>query len=267
MAADYRVTVKVRNNRILKAIEEAGGQPGQKWCESVGLSYVRVNDLINMTTGPLRRNGELTHTAQRLCEAVDKLPEDLWSNEQLYPLEKNFSELEMSHDQLLALMPNADGPRRLGFEIEDEERARVLQQALDTLTYREQEVIKARHYDDKTLEQVAREHGLTRERIRQIEARALRKLRHPSRSEAIREATEDSGETVVERYRKERDIQPKPPTDWPSLRKQSGTKVWSARRGNFEAASQWGKVLQEDRALIERHEKLVAEKSGRGVDI
>jgi RNA polymerase primary sigma factor len=66
---------------------------------------------------------------------------------------------------------------------------------LDSLEGREQRVIRLRFgLDDgrpRTLEEVGHEFGLTRERIRQIEAHALRKLRHPSRSRKLREfATE-----------------------------------------------------------------------------
>ena len=48
--------------------------------------------------------------------------------------------------------------------------------------------------EPRTLEEVGRRMGLTRERIRQIEATALRKLRHPSRSKVLRDYTEDRGE-------------------------------------------------------------------------
>ena len=63
--------------------------------------------------------------------------------------------------------------------------------ALGTLTIREQEVLRLRFgLDDgraRTLEEVGREFKVTRERIRQIEAKALRKLRHPSRSRRLRD--------------------------------------------------------------------------------
>lgn len=62
---------------------------------------------------------------------------------------------------------------------------------IDTLTPREQKVIRLRYgLDDgypKTLEQVGQEFKVTRERIRQIEAKALRKLRNPSRSKKLKE--------------------------------------------------------------------------------
>ncbi len=68
-----------------------------------------------------------------------------------------------------------------------EQIARVL----DTLTPREEKVLRLRYgIDDgrpRTLEEVGKEFNVTRERIRQIEAKALRKLRHPSRSKRLRD--------------------------------------------------------------------------------
>ncbi|MBR4760600.1 MAG: RNA polymerase sigma factor RpoD [Lachnospiraceae bacterium] len=66
-----------------------------------------------------------------------------------------------------------------------------LNEVLDTLTEREQKVLKLRFgLEDgnaRTLEEVGKEFNVTRERIRQIEAKALRKLRHPSRSRKLRD--------------------------------------------------------------------------------
>ena len=67
-------------------------------------------------------------------------------------------------------------------------------EALFTLTPRESRVLQLRFglHDgrSRTLEEVGREFGVTRERIRQIEAKALRKLRHPSRSRMLRDYLE-----------------------------------------------------------------------------
>ena len=66
-----------------------------------------------------------------------------------------------------------------------------LTEVLDTLTEREQKVLRLRFgLDDgraRTLEEVGKEFNVTRERIRQIEAKALRKLRHPSRSRKLKD--------------------------------------------------------------------------------
>ena len=69
-----------------------------------------------------------------------------------------------------------------------------LAEVIGTLTDREQKVLKLRFgLEDgkaRTLEEVGKEFNVTRERIRQIEAKALRKLRHPSRSKKLRDYLE-----------------------------------------------------------------------------
>lgn len=68
---------------------------------------------------------------------------------------------------------------------------RELNEVLETLTDREEKVLRMRFGlldgHSRTLEEVGREFGVTRERIRQIEAKALRKLRHPSRSKKLKD--------------------------------------------------------------------------------
>jgi RNA polymerase primary sigma factor len=70
-------------------------------------------------------------------------------------------------------------------------------EVLDTLTSREAKVLRMRFgiemSTDHTLEEVGKQFDVTRERIRQIEAKALRKLRHPSRSERLKSFMGDEG--------------------------------------------------------------------------
>ncbi len=178
---DYRLTIKVRNNRILKAIEAVGGTPGGKWCEANGLTYTAINDLVNMTESPLSKKGTLTHNAAKLCEVVRKLPEELWSNEQLYPLERNFSEMEMDHAQLIALLPQEQQSYLPDFSnLEQEQTQKLVAEALSKLSGREQKVIRLRFTEELTYEECGSQLGVTKERVRQMEAKALRKLRHPA---------------------------------------------------------------------------------------
>ena len=69
-----------------------------------------------------------------------------------------------------------------------------LMTVLDTLTPREKKVLELRFGivdgRTRTLEEVGKEFNVTRERIRQIEAKALRKLRHPSRSKKLKDFLE-----------------------------------------------------------------------------
>ena len=85
----------------------------------------------------------------------------------------------------------------------------VCKDVLDTLTPREAKVLRMRFgiemNTDHTLEEVGKQFDVTRERIRQIEAKALRKLRHPSRSEKLRSFLEGEGQ------RRERQARPAAP--------------------------------------------------------
>jgi len=97
---------------------------------------------------------------------------------------------EEEDTELGDLLEDRDTPA-LADQVSDRMLKEQLAKVLSSLDGREQRVIRLRFgLDDghpRTLEEVGREFGLTRERIRQIEARALRKLRHPSRSRKLRE--------------------------------------------------------------------------------
>ena len=71
----------------------------------------------------------------------------------------------------------------------------AVKQALSELNEREQAVVRLRFgLDDgqmRTLEEVGKEFGVTRERVRQIEAKTLAKLRHPIRSQRLKEFLEE----------------------------------------------------------------------------
>ena len=123
---------------------------------------------------------------------VDKVQELKKISQQPVSLESPIGEEEDSHlgdfvEDKAAIAPlEAASEAMFRNEVED---------ILATLRPRERRVVQLRFglVDDepRTLEEVGRRMGLTRERIRQIEATALRKLRHPSRSKVLRDYTED----------------------------------------------------------------------------
>ena len=182
--SDYRVTIKVRNNRILKAIKDSGAEPGQKWCEANGLSYTQVNNLINMTDSPLLLSGSLSTLAEKLCDVLGKLPEELWTNDQIRPLEKNFTELDMTQNQVMALLPLSETTYIQDFDKKDLEK--VMEAAVSTLDRREQKILNLRFKEGLLLEEIADMYDITVERVRQIETKALRHLRHPRTSTLLR---------------------------------------------------------------------------------
>lgn len=185
---DYRVTIKVRNNRILKAIEETGEKLGGKWCDKHGLPYTMVNSLVNMSTSPLGKDFALKEWVVHLCDVLNKTPEDLFSNDQIYPLEQNFSELEMSYEQVIQLSNEKTATYLPDFSvIENKQDETIVADRIATLKPRMQKVIRHRFFDGLTPEKTGGEMGVSAERVRQLERRALRILRHPENTNLLKQ--------------------------------------------------------------------------------
>lgn len=108
----------------------------------------------------------------------------------LKPSSLNIAIGESKDIELIELLEFEDNFNPVEMMIDSEMR-KDLSDILDSLTEREANVIKLRfglnNGKDKTLEEVGQIYGVTRERIRQIEAKALRKLRHPSRSKKLKD--------------------------------------------------------------------------------
>ena len=126
--------------------------------------------------------------AEEMDIPVDRVREIQKISQEPVSLETPIGEEEDSH--LGDLLPDDDvpAPSEAAASMILKEQ---LVEVLGTLTEREQKVLRLRFgLDDgraRTLEEVGKEFNVTRERIRQIEAKALRKLRHPSRSRKLKE--------------------------------------------------------------------------------
>jgi RNA polymerase primary sigma factor len=132
----------------------------------------------------------------------DPSPEEI-SEEMGMPVDKVREIMKIAQDPVSLETPiGEEEDSHLGDFIQDEDTPapadaasqtilrEVIERELHTLTPREEHVIKLRFglYDGRTrtLEEVGKEFDITRERIRQIEAKALRKLRHPSRARHLK---------------------------------------------------------------------------------
>ena len=130
--------------------------------------------------------------AEEMAMPVERVREILKISQEPVSLETPIGEEEDSHLGDFIQDENVPVPAdAAAFTLLKEQLVEVL----DTLTDREQKVLRLRFgLDDgraRTLEEVGREFNVTRERIRQIEAKALRKLRHPSRSRKLKDFLED----------------------------------------------------------------------------
>ena len=149
---------------------------------------IRVNRQLVQELGRDPRPDEIAH---EMGISEDKVREILKIAQEPVSLETPIGEEDDSH--LGDFIPDDDAPApadAVAVALLKEQLVEVL----NTLTPREAKVLRLRYgLDDgkaRTLEEVGKEFNVTRERIRQIEAKALRKLRHPSRSKKLKDFLE-----------------------------------------------------------------------------
>ena len=153
-----------------------------------------INKLIRVSRQlqqELGRDAQPEEIAKEMGISEEKVREIIKIAQEPVSLETPIGEEEDSH--LGDFIPDDDAPAPVdaaAFMLLKEQLGEVL----NTLTYRERRVLSLRFgLEDgraRTLEEVGREFNVTRERIRQIEAKALRKLRHPSRSKKLKDFLE-----------------------------------------------------------------------------
>ena len=153
-----------------------------------------INKLIRVSRQLLQEEGREPTPDEIAAEmgiSVEKVREILKISQEPVSLETPIGEEEDSH--LGDFIPDDDAPapaEAAAFSMLKEQLVDVL----GTLTEREQKVLKLRFgLEDgraRTLEEVGKKFDVTRERIRQIEAKALRKLRHPTRSKKLKDYLE-----------------------------------------------------------------------------
>ena len=153
-----------------------------------------INKLIRISRQLLQEYGReptSEEIAKEMGISVEKVREIKKISQDPVSLETPIGEEEDSH--LGDFIPDEDIPSPVDAAAYSMLQ-KQLREVLDTLSEREKKVLILRFgLDDgrpRTLEEVGREFNVTRERIRQIEAKALRKLRHPSRSKKLRDYLE-----------------------------------------------------------------------------
>lgn len=191
---EYRVEIKVKNNNILRKIEENGYKTVCEFCRLNDVVKNDVSDIgefVNLKRSPIGRNGDFRPVVYRICEALLCSPEELFTDTQINTaLESNKRTFQVNEAEMKFMLNNHVDQKLLEDIVSDEQKNKLTLDMLDTLKPREKKVIELRFglngNDEHTLKDTGKVLGVTQERIRQMESKAFRKLRHPTRSNPVR---------------------------------------------------------------------------------
>ena len=149
-------------------------------------SVNKINKVLNKFEQENERRASIDEIAERVDLPEDKIADAMKINGRQISMDAPFTEGE--DGSLIDVMPNSDSPEPDNMLVMESLREEI-KRALQTLNERERKVIEAFFGIDqpeKTLEEIGTEYGLTRERVRQIKEKAIRRLRHNTQNKMLK---------------------------------------------------------------------------------
>jgi len=179
---DYYASMKIRNGRLLQAMREMGMENQNTLAHAAGVQPTLVSNYLNFKRSPRREDGAFRKDALRIAEALAYSPYEIFPEHLDHEVETNEIGAFVEQAQLKGMIEQQPALPGESTEIDNA----IIDEVLSELTEREEKIIRARFWEDRSLESIAEDLGITRERVRQLESKAFRKLRHPSRKRKLR---------------------------------------------------------------------------------
>jgi len=194
MHKNIELTMRIRNAALIKAVIEDVERCEttlEKWCKVVGISSAFYQDLITFKTPPVhvsgKKDGEVKDKVKAICNMLNMEFEELFDI-QLYEgiaVSKIVTYVTPEKLRQICNTP-VERPTAIPTEVLNNVMRRQLDELLESLTPREEKILRMRFGLDEpkefTLQEIGEDFNLSRDRIRQIEKRALKKLRNPNKS-------------------------------------------------------------------------------------
>ncbi len=174
--SEYRLIIRVKNNLLHTLMVDSGIANQAELARAVGLAPSVIGLVANLKVGAFNADGTPSKATSVLCDYFGCLPEDIYPREVLHTgIPKNVIERVVSSQEVAKhLQQQAADPAVM---LEEKIDGTYLLQQIARLTKRQQEVIKGRFFEDKTLAELGERFGVSRTRINDIERKALNKLR------------------------------------------------------------------------------------------
>ena len=170
---DFNVKITVRNNRLLQAIRKKYESVADL-SRKMGRSQGAVNALVTMKVKPINEKG-WTELASDVAAMVGKEPVEIWpENLQDIRLSTSTSEFTIDMDGVKQIMSDNSTEKMIA-------HSQVLQQLDTRLNDTQKKVIDMRFNQNMSLEETGKVLGLSRERVRQIECKSIRRMRYDAK--------------------------------------------------------------------------------------